>query len=455
MLAGRYRLDRLVGEGGSGAVWAAEHIVTGKRVALKILKPSADSPTWRGRFIREARAACAVRHPNVVTVHDVIEADDGSPVLVMDLLEGETLRARLTRERTLSLAAAIEIMLPVISAVETAHSSGVVHRDLKPENIFLGREAGAAGVRVVDFGIAKLTASEGIAPIETLTATGAVIGTIYYMAPEQVYGERDIDHRVDVWSIGVIFYECLAGRRPTEGENAGQVLKLITSGGIPPLHQAAPHVPADIADLVMQMLTREVGGRPGELRAVREVLLRYAGGGTVPAIAERAQAASPSAEASPAASPKATTETFEGVGLASGGTPSQRGAHDATRSPIRARSWAPYLVPLVGIAAVIAAISAGALSPAPPSAHAVAAAEPTSAPPAAPIPVVVEPQMTETESPAPAAAIAPTPRPRPTVLTATASHAKSGADAGVVPATSVSASPRRTSPEGIVETPPF
>jgi len=269
VLAGRYRLDRLVGEGGSGAVWAAEHIVTGKRVALKILKPSADSPTWRGRFIREARAACAVRHPNVVTVHDVIEADDGSPVLVMDLLEGETLRARLTRERTLSLAAAIEIMLPVISAVETAHSSGVVHRDLKPENIFLGREAGAAGVRVVDFGIAKLTASEGIAPIETLTATGAVIGTIYYMAPEQVYGERDIDHRVDVWSIGVIFYECLAGRRPTEGENAGQVLKLITSGGIPPLHQAAPHVPADIADLVMQMLTREVGGRASCVRFAR------------------------------------------------------------------------------------------------------------------------------------------------------------------------------------------
>jgi serine/threonine-protein kinase len=158
VVAGRYRLDRRIGEGGMGVVWAATHLRTQKTLALKLLRAAvAGDEDTRRRLVREARAACAVQHPNVVAIHDVVELDDGSPVLVMDLLEGESLRDRLTREGVLSLPTLAAILLPVVSAVGAAHALGIVHRDLKPENVFLAREPGGRrGVRVLDFGIAKL-----------------------------------------------------------------------------------------------------------------------------------------------------------------------------------------------------------------------------------------------------------------------------------------------------------
>ncbi len=500
VLVGRYRLDHLVGEGGSGVVWAAEHVVTGKLVALKILKPSSDSPMWRGRFVREARAACAVRHPNVVTVHDVIEAADGIPALVMDLLEGETLRARLTRGGALSFSEALDILLPVVSAVGTAHASGVVHRDLKPENVFLTREGDGEGVRVLDVGIAKLTAAEGAPRPETLTATGSVIGTIYYMPPEQVYGERDIDHRADVWALGVMIYECLAGRRPTEGENAGQVLKLITSGGIPPLRQVAPHVPADVADLVMRMLTREIDDRPQDLRGVRAALLRY--GGAAPSFAEPAQPLSrrgeieppESANAPPTAlarrqadaphegpgatqasptSKKADTETFEGVGLVSGKASSRRPPRaESPKPPVvrwsRARSIGS-LASLLGIAVVaVIAVSARVRTSAAPASAAATESVLTSASALAPLaPLAPRAARAAEEAPpatdAPQAPVpapserAPGPHPKAPTLTPLALRGKSAPDAGTRSAEGApsATAPAYTSHEGIVEKPPF
>jgi serine/threonine protein kinase len=264
-----------------GLVWAATHLLTRRPIALKMAKPeSAADPALRKRFFREARAACSVRHPNILEIHDVIELEDGTPVMVMDLLQGESLGQRLDRQSVLHPREVAQIMLPVVSAVGTAHASGIVHRDLKPDNIFLAREAdGSTVVKVLDFGIAKVFAIETNANTggaAGLTGTGAMLGTPFYMAPEQIFGERDIDHRADIWALGIVLYECLSGRRPTEAENIGQILKIVTTDSLVPLEVAAPDVPPDLAQLVGRMLARDRNARPQSLDEVQATLGRYA-----------------------------------------------------------------------------------------------------------------------------------------------------------------------------------
>jgi serine/threonine-protein kinase len=291
LIAQRYRLERLLGAGGMGEVWAATHTVTGKAVALKFLRaPHArrDDETARRRVLREARAACAVSHPSVVAIHDVVESDDGLPVLVMDLLRGEPLRARLERDRTLPLDEALHIAEVVLGALEVAHEAGVVHRDLKPDNLFL-LERGE--IKLLDFGVAKLLAPEGVARASgELTTTGAMIGTPYYMAPEQAFGEA-IDGRADLWALGVVLFECLAGETPTRGDNLGQVLKLLSTGRIESLAKRAPLVPPAVAGFVDRLLRVDAGERPPTARAALEMLARArAGTAPEPARSGRARA---------------------------------------------------------------------------------------------------------------------------------------------------------------------
>jgi serine/threonine-protein kinase len=277
LVGGRFRLERMLGEGGMGVVWAATHAVTRKPVALKFLKRSRnDDSRAVQRFLREARAACAVRHPSVVEVHDVLELEDGSPVMVMDLLSGETLAQRLARDKLMPLPELVRIMVHVCSAVGCAHALGIVHRDLKPENIFLAQSSGGRAVKVLDFGIAKLTASEGdAAQTGAITGTGAILGTPYYMAPEQLFGERDIDHRADIWALGIIFYEALTGERPTRGDNVGQIYKVIMTDAIVPFGKRAGHLPRPFVELVERMLSRDRAKRPADMSAVLSVLADY------------------------------------------------------------------------------------------------------------------------------------------------------------------------------------
>jgi serine/threonine protein kinase len=279
LIAGRYRLSQRLGQGGMGDVWSAIHVVTRRQVALKFLRGQlAGRPEMRQRLLREARAATAVEHPNVVEVLDVFELEDGLPVMVMALLEGETLTALLARSAPLSLDAALEVLLPVVSAVGTAHARGVVHRDLKPENVFLARDSTKTVVKVLDFGIAKLMSEDGSGEGVTLTGTGAALGTPCYMAPEQGFGEHEIDHRADIWSLGAMFYESLTGGRPVEGDSLGQVIKRFLIQGITPIDVLAPDLPHDVSRLVMRMLSRERETRPEDLREVHEVLSRHARG---------------------------------------------------------------------------------------------------------------------------------------------------------------------------------
>jgi hypothetical protein len=332
IIASRYQLDRVIGEGGMGVVWAATHVVTRRPVALKFLKGS--SPEQTKRFLREARIAGMLGHPHIVQVHDVLELpEDGTPTMVMELLAGESLDARLERGGRIPLGELVALMLPVVSAVGAAHAIGVVHRDLKPDNIFLATSPHAPlDVKVLDFGIAKLTATEGdAASTSGLTQTGAVMGTPYYMAPEQVFGESKIDARADVWSLGVILYECLSGKRPIEGDNFGQIFKNIAMGEVVPVERHVPSVPAAIASLIGRMLTRDKEKRPADLREVYSVLSRYRD-----ASAERASQPMPAAASVPPPFGEPNLQQLEMEAASAAPAPSEIG-HDTGKATAKRR----------------------------------------------------------------------------------------------------------------------
>ncbi len=251
-----------------GEVWAARELETGEPRAVKFLKGSSSSDERRRRFLREARAAMTLRHPNVVTIHGV--EDGEQPFMVMDLLAGETMRAHLERNPRLSLRAALTLMMPVIAAVGAAHAHAIVHRDLKPENVFLSpREDGAVEVRVLDFGVAKFAASLST---PALTESGDRLGTPRYMSPEQARGARGVDHRADLWSIGLMLYEMLSGRHPIAGDSVQAIFRAITFDPIAPLEV---DVPADVREVVMKMLSRDPAQRPRDLREVVAVLAAH------------------------------------------------------------------------------------------------------------------------------------------------------------------------------------
>ena len=314
-IAKRFRLERQLGSGGMGSVWAATHLVTQKSVALKFLHEKRDDEASRRRMLREARAACAVQHRNVVAVHDVIEGEDGTPILVMDLLRGESLAGKLAREKTLSVGDAAAVVRPILSALAAAHAAGIVHRDLKPDNVFLV-DGVCSNVRILDFGVAKLSGKDA-ATKETnrLTETGAMIGTPHYMAPEQAFGESDIDARADLWAVGAVLYECLAGVPPTDGHNLGQILKVLASGKIVPLAARAPLVPLALAALVDDLLAIEKEARP---RSAEDVLAR------LEVLDTNAAAPHGSASAAPDAPMPAHSETIELAGQALPAVPTRR-----------------------------------------------------------------------------------------------------------------------------------
>jgi serine/threonine-protein kinase len=249
-------------------VWQGRHLVTRRPVAIKLLRRAlACRPEMRRRFLREARAAAAISHPNVVEVLDAFELDDGTAAIVMPLLEGNTLASLIVADAPLGVGETLSILLPVMAAVAATHAHGIAHRDLKPDNIFLAREGGATIVKVLDFGVAKLVDH---ADDRTPTAAGTLIGTPAYMAPEQAMCEVDQDQTVDVWAIGAMAYEMLSGRRPVKGVNAAQVINSLLTQAITPLHVLVPRLPEVVKYTVMQMLHRSRVDRP----SLEEVLAR-------------------------------------------------------------------------------------------------------------------------------------------------------------------------------------
>ncbi len=231
MLAGRYRLLEQLGEGGMGSVWKAEHLLLHSQVAIKIIDPDVARLEFNlARFLREAKTLATLRSPNVVQVLD-FGSDADTPYLVMELLEGQTLGRRLTERGRLSLIETSRVMNDVCTAMSLVHEQGLIHRDLKPENIFLCDNGEQLVTKVVDFGIAKSLRGDMSASMKT--RTGHMLGTPSYMSPEQCRGLKDIDHRADLWALGVITYECLVGKVPFEGEVLGDLLLRICMDPLP------------------------------------------------------------------------------------------------------------------------------------------------------------------------------------------------------------------------------
>ena len=253
---GKYHIDRLIGRGGMGAVFQATNASIGKRVALKFLgaETSRDADA-AVRFQREAEAASLAESPHIVQIFDSGRSEQGLPFLVMELLTGEDLRARLRREGRLGVEAAVRIAVQVLKALRQAHAVGIVHRDLKPDNVFLcRRDDEPAFVKIVDFGISKLQQAPGV---DTLTHKGAVLGTAFYMSPEQAQSFADIDGRTDLFSLGAILYEMLTGEPPHSAPTFEAVLIAICTRDAPDVRRKAPEVPEKMARVIARALRRE------------------------------------------------------------------------------------------------------------------------------------------------------------------------------------------------------
>ena len=269
VVAGKYRLQELIGEGTFGAVYKAEHVDLEQEVAVKVLQPSVTSNDESlKRFRQEGVAACRVRHPNAVAVSDFGVTDTGVAYLVMELLKGLSLADELSKNHSLSPHRCLEVLGPVCDVMAEAHATHLVHRDLKPENIFLHQSARGEEVKVLDFGIAKLVGEAVTA--ENLTAEGWVLGTPAYMAPERISPD-DLDGQADVYSLGIMLFEMLTGSRPFAAENRDPMSIIMMHVNVEPptLRSIAPEVPEVLEEVVAGAIRKEPEDRPtaGELGA--------------------------------------------------------------------------------------------------------------------------------------------------------------------------------------------
>jgi serine/threonine-protein kinase len=325
LIAGKYEVLRLIGRGGMGSVWEGRHVTLGTRVAIKFIDPEyAESKEARSRFDTEARAAAALQSKHAIQIYDHGVTDDERPYMVMELLTGEPLDERIDRLVRMSLPETARILIQVCRALQRAHEAGIIHRDLKPENIFLVRSPDDDDeiAKVLDFGIAKIKQLPGEQGLTSSTKTGAVLGTPYYMAPEQARGLRSIDYRADLWSLGVIAYKCVTGVLPFEGESVGDLLVKICTAQPPVPSMAIPGLPAAFDAWFARTMEREPGRRFNSATELAEAL---------------AIAAGVSVRRGPMSSLRETGA------LPGPGTPAPPGAHERTPLPAAGLTSAPFV----------------------------------------------------------------------------------------------------------------
>jgi len=272
LVAERYRVEKRLGQGGMGTVYVAEHLGIGKRVALKCLNPEyAANAMVVERFLREARLATAAGNEHIVDVTDIGKLPDGAPFIVMELLEGRELGDALAQDGPFVIGRAVRILRQACDALAAAHDKGIVHRDLKPDNLFLAkRTRDPEFVKVLDFGISKLTES---GKVQKLTGTGMTLGTPHYMSPEQAQGLPSVDHRTDVYALGVILYELLVGELPFDEETFPMLVVAIVTRDAPSVRVRRKDVPFELDAVVQRCLAKDPELRPqsvAELAALLE-----------------------------------------------------------------------------------------------------------------------------------------------------------------------------------------
>jgi serine/threonine-protein kinase len=450
VLAGKYRVERILGVGGMGVVVAAHHIQLDEKVALKFLLPDAlQNPEALARFEREARAAVKIKNEHVARVSDVGKLDGGSPYMVMEYLEGSDLSALLEKQGPLPIDRAVDFVLQACEAIAEAHALGIVHRDLKPANLFcIRRRDGGLCIKVLDFGISKVTPAGGVGSGSRdmgMTKTTTVIGSPVYMSPEQMQSSKGVDERTDIWAIGVILFELLTGRVPFNGQTVTELAIHVATEPTPGVNALRMDVPPALEAVVARCLEK---GRERRYQNVSELASALVDFGSKQARVslERIQGMLGVADtvAPPidfGSSPTATN------GTRSGGTVAPWQSTGGTGSQSKSKAGPLAIAAALGVAVLV---GGGALllrkGPAP-------IAPPVAAVAAAAAAVVVPP------SPAPSAAPVPS-RPASSVAAADAPPAVAAAHAPPSPAPRASAAaPPRPAPaapsKAVHCTPPY
>jgi serine/threonine-protein kinase len=429
VVAGKYRIERLLGRGGMGAVFAAHHSLLQQRVALKVmLAEHASSTEAVTRFLNEARAAARIEGEHVARVLDLGQLEDGSPFIALELLEGSDLAGVLRTRGALPATEVVDYVLQALEALAQAHALGIVHRDLKPANLFLARRRdGTDIVKVLDFGISKVADALTGAGSNPQTHTSSLLGSPGYMAPEQLRSAKTVDARADIWAVGVILYQLLCGRPPFEGETMTEVLVAILEQPVVPPRTWRPDIPPGLESVVMGCLSRDLNARipnvvvlaealapfaPQQAAASVERLRRY-----MPAVPPSGPVVTLAVPSSPVVAPPGTPFAARPASHASSqGLPthsqwSRTGGEPPAnhRGPIVVAAVIGSLVVLLGVGGAATIVISRRATAVPPTNVAVV---PSSTPAASPAPPAVPPSPSDPAvslAPPPATSVAPPP----------------------------------------------
>jgi eukaryotic-like serine/threonine-protein kinase len=398
LIGGKYEILGLIGRGGMGSVYEGRHKSLGTPCAIKFIDAEyANSQDARSRFDTEARAAATIQSKYAIQIYDHGVTDDGRPYIVMERLLGEPLDQRLKRLGSISLLETARIMRQVARALARAHERGIIHRDLKPENIFLvrGPDDDEDMAKVLDFGIAKIKTSPGAMGVSSSTKTGTLLGTPFFMSPEQARGLRTVDQRTDLWSLGVIVFKCVTGELPFDGESLGDLLVRICTSPVPVPSEVASGLPPGLDTWMRRALDREPAERFQTATELADSLGALAG-----------MSVGSAAASTPEPGPTARVASAPSFG----GQEFAQPIAGVTSAPLTAPAGIPMRGPSkLGIAAVavlglalgfvIIFLRFGASKPPPSNVIAVGASPPAPTEPSAPTPRVADPKPTDPATP--------------------------------------------------------